>query len=265
MSSRAFTGGAAGAADRTRAAVGGMWSARRGGHGEALPRPGRRDGEHRRRRDHRRPPELGPFRAAIDAGVPLVMLSHALYPALDPNRIASQSPRVATGLLRRRARLRRRGRSRTASRPRRCSSAPGVATAAERSVRAGADLILMTGSRQLERGLPAAARPGPPLAAVPRARATLRRASARAEAALGAAPAVRGSGGVSPRLPQAGRCSAGVRGREPPAAASRPTAPRGSGGASPRLPSHRVDRGPLQGALHQLAVRAAVAAAPALP
>ena len=44
--------------------------------------------------------DLPPFAAAIRAGVPLVMSSHARYPALDPDRIASQSHRVLTGLLR---------------------------------------------------------------------------------------------------------------------------------------------------------------------
>ena len=45
--------------------------------------------------------DLVPFRAAIAEGVPLVMLSHAAYPALDANRIASQSRPIVTGLLRR--------------------------------------------------------------------------------------------------------------------------------------------------------------------
>src|SRR4029079_7010518 len=45
-------------------------------------------------------PDLAPFRAAIAADVPLIMLSHASYPALDARRIASQSPATATGLLR---------------------------------------------------------------------------------------------------------------------------------------------------------------------
>jgi beta-N-acetylhexosaminidase len=45
--------------------------------------------------------DLAPFRAAIRARVPLIMLSHAVYPALDPDRIASQSPRIVRGLLRR--------------------------------------------------------------------------------------------------------------------------------------------------------------------
>ena len=41
--------------------------------------------------------DLVPFRAAIEARVPLVMLSHASYPALDPSRIASQSRAIVTG------------------------------------------------------------------------------------------------------------------------------------------------------------------------
>jgi beta-N-acetylhexosaminidase len=88
--------------------------------------------------------ELAPFRAAIAAGVPLVMASHAVYPALDPDRIASQSPLVLDRLLRgslgfggvvitdsiEAAAVRRRG---------------SVADAAVRSLAAGADLVLMTG------------------------------------------------------------------------------------------------------------------------
>lgn len=89
--------------------------------------------------------ELPPFRAAIRAGVPLVMLSHALYPALDGRRIASQSPAVIGDLLR--ERLGYRGVVVTDSLEAAAVLArSGVAVAAERSVRAGADLILMTGS-----------------------------------------------------------------------------------------------------------------------
>ena len=144
MSSRAFTGGAAGAADRTRAAVGGMWSARLAATAKHFPGLG---GARVNTDDAgtTSTAELGPFRAAIDAGVPLVMLSHALYPALDPNRIASQSPRVATGLLRRQ--LGFDGVAITDSiEAQAVLERSGVAAAAERSVRAGADLILMTGS-----------------------------------------------------------------------------------------------------------------------
>ncbi|SFF24540.1 beta-N-acetylhexosaminidase [Actinacidiphila alni] len=44
--------------------------------------------------------ELLPFRAAIAAGVRTVMAGHLLLPALDPDRPASLSPTLITGLLR---------------------------------------------------------------------------------------------------------------------------------------------------------------------
>jgi len=48
--------------------------------------------------------ELVPFRAAIDAGVDSVMISHVSAPALDPNpeHVATISPEIVTGLLRQR-------------------------------------------------------------------------------------------------------------------------------------------------------------------
>ncbi|MEB3322690.1 MAG: glycoside hydrolase family 3 N-terminal domain-containing protein [Synechococcaceae cyanobacterium] len=46
--------------------------------------------------------ELPPFRAAIAAGVATVMTAHLLLPALDAERPATLSPRVLSGLLRRR-------------------------------------------------------------------------------------------------------------------------------------------------------------------
>jgi beta-N-acetylhexosaminidase len=88
--------------------------------------------------------DLTPFRAAIRADVPLVMSSHALYPSVDRHRIASQSAPV-TALLRRR--LGFRGVIVTDSiEARSVLSRSGVAVAAERSISAGADLVLMTGS-----------------------------------------------------------------------------------------------------------------------
>ena len=44
--------------------------------------------------------ELRPFRAAIDAGVAAIMTAHIVFPALDPDRPATMSARVLTGLLR---------------------------------------------------------------------------------------------------------------------------------------------------------------------
>jgi beta-N-acetylhexosaminidase len=89
--------------------------------------------------------DLVPFRAAVDAGAPLVMLSHALYPDLDANRIASQSRTIVTGLLR--DRLGYEGVIVTDSiEAQAVLDRSGVGRAAERSLRAGADLILTTGS-----------------------------------------------------------------------------------------------------------------------
>jgi beta-N-acetylhexosaminidase len=89
--------------------------------------------------------DLPPFRAAIEAGTPLVMASHALYPAYDPAAIASQSEPVLHGLLR--ERLGFRGVVVTDSMEAEAVlSRSGVAEAAERSVEAGADLLLLTGS-----------------------------------------------------------------------------------------------------------------------
>jgi beta-N-acetylhexosaminidase len=44
--------------------------------------------------------DLPPFEAAVDAGVPMVMVGHLLYPAIDPHNPASLS-RDAVGVLRR--------------------------------------------------------------------------------------------------------------------------------------------------------------------
>ena len=44
--------------------------------------------------------DLMPFRAAIDAGVSSIMLTHVVYEALDSGRPATLSQRIATGLLR---------------------------------------------------------------------------------------------------------------------------------------------------------------------
>lgn len=89
--------------------------------------------------------DLPPFRAAIAAGAPLVMASHALYPALDSHHIASQSRYVLGRLLR--ERLGFRGVIVTDSlEARAVTLRSGPGTAAVRSVRAGADLVLTTGA-----------------------------------------------------------------------------------------------------------------------
>ena len=88
--------------------------------------------------------DLVPFRAAVDAGVPLVMVGHARYPALDRAHIASQSRPILEGLLR--EELGFRGAVVTDSLEARASLATGsIATVAERAIRAGVDLVLLTG------------------------------------------------------------------------------------------------------------------------
>src|SRR6476620_4409486 len=88
--------------------------------------------------------DLAPFRAVIRVGVPLVMVGHARYPALDPSHVASQSSTIMQGLLR--DRLGFRGAVITDSLEARSSLATGSITAvAERAIRAGSDLVLLTG------------------------------------------------------------------------------------------------------------------------
>ncbi len=148
LASRAFAGDPEGIADRTRASIDGMWSARLAATAKHFPGLGRaavNTDDATARIDGDVSADLVPFRAAIDAGVPLVMLSHAVYSRLDPRRIASQSQPIVTDLLR--ERLGFEGVAVTDSlEAQAVLDRSGVAGAAERSVRAGVDLILMTGS-----------------------------------------------------------------------------------------------------------------------
>ena len=131
--------------------------------------------------------DLPPFAAAIEAGVPLVMIGHARYPALDPERIASQSAPIIEDLLR--GRLGFRGVVVTDSMEARASLATGdIATVSERAVRAGADLLLLTGARLLPPGARAPRRRRAPLAGPAAADARVGRARARARASDTAAP-----------------------------------------------------------------------------
>ena len=107
--------------------------------------------------------DLAPFRAAIEAGVPLVMAGHAIYPAIDPERIASQSVPVIDGLLR--EELGFDGVVITDSTEAAAVQAvTGVEEAAVRNVRAGVDIVLTTGRGsyiQVYRALLAEARRDP--------------------------------------------------------------------------------------------------------
>jgi beta-N-acetylhexosaminidase len=88
--------------------------------------------------------DLAPFRAAIDAGVPVVMVSHALYPAYDPDAIASQSRPVVGDLLR--GELGFDGVVATDSMEAEAVlSRSSVDEAAVRAIGAGCDLLVLTG------------------------------------------------------------------------------------------------------------------------
>ena len=101
----------------------------------------------------------------VSAGVPLVMIGHARYPALDADRIASQSAPILEDLLRRRMGFR--GVVVTDSMEASASLATGnIETVSERALRAGADLLLLTGAgsyRPVLDHLVAAARRSPGL------------------------------------------------------------------------------------------------------
>jgi beta-N-acetylhexosaminidase len=148
MATRAYAGAERGVATRTRAAIRGMRAARVAATAKHFPGLGRAtvntdDGP--ATVDATVTRDLVPFRAAVAESVPLVMLSHASYPKLDDSRIASQSKPIVTGLLRKR--LGYDGVIVTDSLEASAVLArSGVAKAAERSIRAGADLILTTGS-----------------------------------------------------------------------------------------------------------------------
>ncbi len=88
--------------------------------------------------------DLEPFKAAIAAGVPLVMASHALYPNVDGSHLASQSPALLRNLLR--GRLGYRGAVITDSMEAEAvTSRSSVETASQRALLAGSDLIHLTG------------------------------------------------------------------------------------------------------------------------
>jgi beta-N-acetylhexosaminidase len=94
--------------------------------------------------------DLPPFEAGIKAGAQLVMASHALYTGLDRRNIASQSKPILTTLLRQK--LGFKGvvitDSMEAAAVLKRSS---LETAALRSIAAGADLLLLTGSGSFPR------------------------------------------------------------------------------------------------------------------
>lgn len=161
LAGRSFPGSPAAVAERVRAAVRGSRRSRVAATAKHFPGLGAASsntddaavtiGSPRARLESR---DLRPFRAALAEDVPLVMAAHALYPAYDERHIASQSRALLTGLLRRR--LRFRGVVVTDSlEAQAVLDRSGIGEAARRSVEAGADLVLMTGSASWNEVFPA--------------------------------------------------------------------------------------------------------------
>jgi beta-N-acetylhexosaminidase len=88
--------------------------------------------------------DLVPFRAAIDAGVPAVTLSHALYPMNDFVAPASLSREVATGLLRVELEFAGVAIADDLADPA-ITTSRSVPAAAVQALRAGADLLFISG------------------------------------------------------------------------------------------------------------------------
>jgi beta-N-acetylhexosaminidase len=86
--------------------------------------------------------DLPPFRAAVEAGVPMVMVGHLVYPAIDPDRPASLSEEAISML---RGDLGFQGVVVTDDLAMRGATGGGSpAEAAVRAVRAGADLLVIS-------------------------------------------------------------------------------------------------------------------------
>jgi beta-N-acetylhexosaminidase len=94
--------------------------------------------------DELRDRDLIPFRAAIDAGVPGVVIGHALYPFNDFTVPASLSRQVATGLLRRDLHFKGVALTDDLADPA-ITAINTVPDAALRALRAGADMLYVSG------------------------------------------------------------------------------------------------------------------------
>jgi beta-N-acetylhexosaminidase len=88
--------------------------------------------------------DMRPFRALIDRGVPMVMLSTAIYTALDPSHPAALSRRIATGELRGRLGFRGVSVSDDLDTPALAESG-GTVTVALTAARAGTDMLIFVG------------------------------------------------------------------------------------------------------------------------
>jgi beta-N-acetylhexosaminidase len=88
--------------------------------------------------------DLRPFRAAFKAGAPAVLLSHALYPVSDFTRPGSLTPEIATGLLRDDLGFQGVAITDDLADPA-ITSAYSVPDAAVQALKAGADLVFISG------------------------------------------------------------------------------------------------------------------------
>jgi beta-N-acetylhexosaminidase len=88
--------------------------------------------------------DLRPFRAAFKAGAPAVLLSHALYPVSDFTRPGSLTPEIATGLLRDELGFQGVAITDDLADPA-ITSAYSVPDAAVQALKAGADLVFISG------------------------------------------------------------------------------------------------------------------------
>jgi beta-N-acetylhexosaminidase len=88
--------------------------------------------------------DLRPFRAAFEAGAPAVLLSHALYPVSDFTRPGSLTPEIATGLLRDELGFQGVAITDDLADPA-ITSAYSVPDAAVQALKAGADLVFISG------------------------------------------------------------------------------------------------------------------------
>jgi beta-N-acetylhexosaminidase len=88
--------------------------------------------------------DLRPFRAAIEAGVPAVLLSHALYPMSDFTRPGSLTRAIVTDLLRRELRFQGVAITDDLADPA-ITSSFSVPDAAVEALKAGADLLFISG------------------------------------------------------------------------------------------------------------------------
>lgn len=91
--------------------------------------------------------DLRPFAAAVDTRTPAMMVGHGLYPPDDYAVPASLSPQISTGLLRRELRFEGVAISDDLASPGLTGVAPSIPDAAVDALRAGADMVWISGDR----------------------------------------------------------------------------------------------------------------------